>query len=110
MLATSCGGRGVHHTRAARLLVVAVVITGHECGLLMVLLAPLFAALGTLLGILDDDVGQCFPTATWSRMKLGSLVADSLLGSDAMQLLDGVLDGVDRCLEGLYQWHVARRF
>jgi hypothetical protein len=32
-------------------------------------------------------------------VKLGHLVANGVLGGDATQLLGGVLDGVDRCLE-----------
>jgi hypothetical protein len=39
------------------LLVVVAIITGRGCGLLMALLVPLLATLGTLPDILDDDVG-----------------------------------------------------
>jgi hypothetical protein len=56
-LANTCSGHSAHHAGAACLLVVAAVIAGRECGLLTSLLAPLLAALGTLLGILDDDIG-----------------------------------------------------
>jgi hypothetical protein len=46
MLATTCRGHGVHHVGATRLLVVAVIVISHGCGLLMALLVPLFATLG----------------------------------------------------------------
>jgi fatty acid desaturase len=48
------------------------------------LLAHLLAA---LLGVLDDDVRQCFPTATWGWVKLGRLVTDGALGSDVVFLM-----------------------
>jgi hypothetical protein len=102
-LATACCGHGAHHTKAARLLVVATVIAGYGCGLLIVLLAPLLSTLGTLLGILDDDVRRCFLTAAWDRVKLGHLFADGVPGGDAAQLLGGVLDGVNQCLKRSYQ-------
>jgi hypothetical protein len=62
---------------------------------------PLLATLGTLPGVLDDNVGRCLPAAAWGRVKLGHLVADGALVSDAMRLLGGILDGVGRCLKGL---------
>jgi hypothetical protein len=59
------------------------------------LFLALLDALGALPGILDDDVRRHFPTAAWSQVKLGHLIADDVLGVDAMQLLNGVLDGID---------------
>jgi hypothetical protein len=41
-------------------------------------------------------------------VKLGRLIADSVPGVDAAQLLDGVLDGVDQGLTESYQRHIAR--
>jgi hypothetical protein len=81
-LAIAYGGRGVNHIRAARLLVVAAIVVDRGCSLQMVLFVPLLAALGALLGILNDDVGRCFPIAAWGLVKLGHLVVDGLLGSD----------------------------
>jgi hypothetical protein len=52
-LAAAYGGRGAHQAGAIRLLVVATIIDGRDCSLLMVLFVPLPSA---LLGILDDDV------------------------------------------------------
>jgi hypothetical protein len=63
-----------------------------------VLLAPLLAALGALLSVLDDNTGWCFPAA-WGYVKMGCLGADGILGDDTAQLLGGVLDGVGWCLE-----------
>jgi hypothetical protein len=61
-LVATYDSRGVHHDRAVCLLVDVVIVVGRGCGLLVALLAPLFAAFGALLGILDDDDRQCFPT------------------------------------------------
>jgi hypothetical protein len=68
----------------------------------MVLLAPLLATLGTLPDILDDDVGRHFPIAGWGWVKLGRLIADSVLSVHAAQLISGVLYSADRCLERPY--------
>jgi hypothetical protein len=103
-LSTACDGRGVHHDEATRLLVVATIITDRGCDFLMALLSPLLAAHPD---ILDDDVGRCFPTAAWGRVKLGCLIPDGVLGADAAQLLNGVLDSVSRCQKGSYQRHVS---
>jgi hypothetical protein len=70
-LATTHGGYSTHHARATRLLVVTIVIAGHKCSLLMALLVPSLATLGALLGILDEDIGRCFPTAAGGQVKLG---------------------------------------
>jgi hypothetical protein len=56
-LATAYSCRGAYHARAARLLVVATVITGRRCDLLTALLASLLATHGTLLTIMDDNIG-----------------------------------------------------
>jgi hypothetical protein len=101
LLAAVCDSHDAHHDGAACLLVDTTVIVSRVCGLFVTLLTPLLATLGALLGILDDNVGRRFPAATWGWVKLGRLVADGILGGDAAQLLGGVLDGVDQCLERL---------
>jgi hypothetical protein len=95
-LAAAYDSHGANQNGAACLLVDAAVIVGRGCSLLAALFAPLLAV---LLVILDDDIGRCYPTAAWGWVKLGRLVANGVMGSDATQLLSGVLDGVDRCLE-----------
>jgi hypothetical protein len=57
-LATACDSHDMHHDEAAYFLVDASIVVGHGCDLLAALLAPLLAA---LLGILDYDIGRCFP-------------------------------------------------
>jgi hypothetical protein len=99
MLATACNSHGAHHAGAIWLLVDATAIIGRGCSLLVTVLAPLLAALGALLNILDDNVRQRFPTTAWGWVKMGCLVADVVLGGDPAQLLGGVLDSVGRCLE-----------
>jgi hypothetical protein len=47
--------KGPH--RVIRFLVVIVVVVDRACNPLRVLLSPLLAALGILLGALDDDAG-----------------------------------------------------
>jgi hypothetical protein len=79
------------------MLAVATVIVGRGCGLLKTLLAPLPA---TLLGVLDGDFKRCLPAVARCWAKLVCLVASGVLGGDTAQLLSGVPDGVDRCLEG----------
>jgi hypothetical protein len=100
MLAATCDSHGAHHAGAACLLVDAAVIAGRGCGLLLVLLVPLFATLGTLPDVLDGDIDRRFPAAAWGQVKLGYLVVDGALGGDAAQLLGGTLDSVGRCLNG----------
>jgi hypothetical protein len=56
-LATVFGSRGAHRDRVACLFPNAAIICSRGCGLLVVLFVPLLAALGALLGVLDDDVG-----------------------------------------------------
>jgi hypothetical protein len=99
MLAAECDNHSAHHDGVACVFVDAIVIVGRGCGLLVALLAPLLAALDALLSILDYDVGRRFPVTALGWVKLGRLVADSVLGDNAAQLLSGVLDGVGRCLE-----------
>jgi hypothetical protein len=84
MLATAYDCHGVHNNGATCLLVDVIVVIGRGCSLLAVLLAPLLATLGALLGILDDDVGRRFPVAAWGWVKLGHLIADGVLGGDAV--------------------------
>jgi hypothetical protein len=57
MLAAVRGSHGAHHDGATYLLVDSAIIIGRGCGLPAALLSPLLAALGALLGILDDIVG-----------------------------------------------------
>jgi hypothetical protein len=85
-LATVCDSHGMHHDGAAYLLVNAIIIIGHCCGFLMVLLETLLAALGSLLSILDDDIGRQFPGPALGSVKLGCIVVDGVLGCGAMQL------------------------
>jgi hypothetical protein len=80
---------GAHQNRAAYLLFDAAIIIGCGCSLLAALLVPLLAALCTLLGIMDYDIGRCFPAAAWGWVKLGCHVANGVLGGDAVQLLGG---------------------
>jgi hypothetical protein len=68
-LATSCGDHGAHHAGVAHLLIVAAIIVGRGYDLLMALLALLLAA---LLGILDDDIGRCFPHCYLGPGEVGS--------------------------------------
>jgi hypothetical protein len=89
------------------LLVVATVVAGRGCGHLAALLVPLFVALDAVPNILDDDSRRHFPAAAWGRVKLGHLVADGILCVDVVQLLGGVLNGGDRCLERSYHRHVV---
>jgi hypothetical protein len=51
---------------------------------LLLLLAPLLTAVGMLPGIMDDDIGQCFPTASRVQVKLGRLIVDGVLGVDVV--------------------------
>jgi hypothetical protein len=84
MIATACDGHDAPHTRATHLLIVATIVTGRGCGLPTVLLAPLLTAVGMLPGIMDDDIGQCFPTASRVQVKLGRLIVDGVLGVDVV--------------------------
>jgi hypothetical protein len=78
-LAAACGSHDVHHAGAACLPAVATVAVGCGCSLLKTLLAPLPTALGTLLDVLDGDIGRCLPTNAPARAKLGRLVAGGVL-------------------------------
>jgi hypothetical protein len=83
MLAAACDGCGTHNAGGTRLIVDAAIVADRNCGLLMALLVPLLATLGTLPDILEDDTRRRFPAAAWSWVKLGCLVADGILGNDA---------------------------
>jgi hypothetical protein len=52
-----CGGRDATHTGATHLLDIAVIIVGHGCAPLKVLLVPLLATLDVLLATMDHDIG-----------------------------------------------------
>jgi hypothetical protein len=58
----------VPHAGVAYFLIVAIIVVGHDCNALRMLLAPLLAALGTLLGILDGDVRHCLLVAAWGHL------------------------------------------
>jgi hypothetical protein len=69
-LATACGSQDVPHVRAACFLVVAVVAVSHYRIPLRMLLAPLLAALGALLGVMDGDVGWCLPITAQGHLPI----------------------------------------
>jgi hypothetical protein len=98
-LAIACGLCGVIGTRATHLLIDAAVYVG--CGLLAVLLAPLLASLGCLLGTLDGDVGQCFPTADWGWSKSRRIATGGVMGGDSVSSFGGALGGLGQRVEGL---------
>jgi hypothetical protein len=70
-------------------------VYGH--GLLVAPLVPLLAAIHR---VQDGNIGRCSPAAAQGRVKLGCLVADGVLGSDAALLLDGVLGCVSQFMGG----------
>jgi hypothetical protein len=80
--------------RAACLFVSATVVVDRDCSLLVALHAPLLATLGTILSIMDGNVGRCSPAIAWGRAKLGCLVAVGVLGGDAAPLDGAVLGDV----------------
>jgi hypothetical protein len=59
--AAVCGSRDAPHTEAA-------IIVGRGCSPLRMLLAPLLATLGTLVGILDGDVRRRLLVAAWGHL------------------------------------------
>jgi hypothetical protein len=68
---------------------------------------PLLATLGAPLSISNGGGGCCSVAAAWGcfptardREKFCCLLAGGILGSDAMQLLDGVPENVVLCPEG----------
>jgi hypothetical protein len=65
-------------------------------------------AIVALPSILYDDVGRRLLAATWGWVKLGHLIADSVLGINTTQLLGGVLNGADQSRETTYEWYVVR--
>jgi hypothetical protein len=101
MLVAAYNNHGACHAGAARLIVDAAVIIGRSSGLLTALLVPLLDDHGALPNILDDNIERCFPTTAWGQVKLGCLPTDGVLGDNAEQFLDDVLDGVSRCLKRL---------
>jgi hypothetical protein len=56
-IATACDSRNMPQVRAICFLIVVIIIVSHKTNSLRTLLAPLLAALGALLGIMDGDVG-----------------------------------------------------
>jgi hypothetical protein len=73
----------------------------HGRGPLRALLAPLFAALDTLLSTMDGDVGRCLLAIAWGHLpvelgwtKHSCLVAGAMLGEDATRLLECVHEKV----------------
>jgi hypothetical protein len=70
------------------------------CGLLAVLLVPLLAGLGALLGTLDGDTGLRFPIADrgWSMSR--RLGTNGVMGGDAAPSFSGALGGISQCVEG----------
>jgi hypothetical protein len=88
----------VARVRAAYLPVVAIVVLGHSCGPLRVLLSPLLAA---LLGVVDGNVGRCLLAAAWGHLpaSLGRTmfshhIAGGILGGDAAWILDDVPESI----------------
>jgi hypothetical protein len=100
MLAAAYGSHDTHHSRAAHLPTVATVAIGRGRSLLKTLLAPLPPSLGDLPGFLDGNVRRRLPAVARGQVKLGHLIAGGVLGSNAAQLLSGVPDGANQCLEG----------
>jgi hypothetical protein len=68
-------------------------------GLLAALVAPLFATLSALLGVLGGDVGRQSLDAAQSWARLSHLVADGVPSGGVVPLLGGVLVGVRRFLK-----------
>jgi hypothetical protein len=107
VLAAVCGSQDVPHAGASRFLVVAAIVVGRGCHPLRTLLAPLLAALGTLLGVMDGGVERPLLAAArghlpaaWGQAKFGRLIAGGVLDGDATQLLSGVPENVASSLEG----------
>jgi hypothetical protein len=98
-LAAACDSHDAHHTGAACLLAIAIIVVGRGCGLMQTLLAPLPTALGALHDILGGNVGQHLLVIARGRVKLGCLIAGGVLGGDTAQLLGGVPQGIDWCME-----------
>jgi hypothetical protein len=88
VLAAACGSHDTQHIGATRLLVVATGAVDHDCSLLKTLLTPFPSALGALPSVLDGDIGWRLP-------------AGGILGGDAKQLIGGIREGINQCLEGL---------
>jgi hypothetical protein len=89
---------GVFSAGDARLLVDAAIDV--DSGLLTVLLAPLLAGLGDLLGTLDGDVGRCFPAANWGWSKSHHHGTGDVMGGDAAPSFGVALGGVNQRVEG----------
>jgi hypothetical protein len=67
-LAAACGSHDAPHIEAAYFLIIVAVIVGHGCSPLRMLLAPLLATVGTLIGIVDGDVGRRLLVSAWGHL------------------------------------------
>jgi hypothetical protein len=94
-------GRGVPHTRAARLPIVAIVVASLGRDPLKALLAPLFVALDALLAVVGGDIRRCSLAdaqdcllASLGWMRHDRLVASGMLGGDVARCLECVPEEV----------------
>jgi hypothetical protein len=104
-LDTVPGGRDALLVGVIHFLVIIVVV-GHGCNPLKASLLLLLAALGVLLGDLDDNDGWRHLAAArdrflaaWDRERPDRLLTGDVLGGDVEQLLGGVPNDVIRCLK-----------
>jgi hypothetical protein len=115
------GGQDVSHARAARHLVMAIIMAGRGHGPLRALLVPLVAALDTLLGIVSTDIERCLHVAARGGLpaslcwvKHDHLIDGGALGGDAARLLERAPEEVamsilSRALCATFRW-CARSF
>jgi hypothetical protein len=94
-------GRDAPHTRATRLLVMAIIATGCGHSPFKALFAPLVATVYTLLGTVSSDVrrcllvtAQCDLPASLCKAKYGRFIAVGVLGGDATRLLKHAFEEV----------------
>jgi hypothetical protein len=87
-LVAMCGSRDVPHVEAACLPVVVVIVVGHGCGPLRMLLVPLLATLSVILGTMDGIIGRHLLAAAWGRLpsSLGGTKCDCLLAPELLLL------------------------
>jgi hypothetical protein len=91
----------IFNTGATCLPLIVVIKVGRGHGPLKALLAPLLAALDTLLSTANGDIERHLLATAWGRLpaslgktKFGRLVAGGVLGGDAAQILSGVTKNV----------------